>query len=326
MADLVSVIVPVYNAEKTIKRCVDSLLNQSYKEMQIVLVDDGSKDRSLLLCEKFATEDSRVLVVKKENGGVSSARNYGIEQSIGKYIMFLDSDDWFEENMVERYMRLIEEHNTGVVIGGLQGIYADSQESFIKSLPVYGKKDTALWNVICDSSEMFGYIGGKLFRKDIIDAALIRFNEKMYAQEDLDFCLSYYAEIDTFHLTDYVGYCYYYEQGKRVPPFCDFMRNQLKLLSIAEKKCELTVNSCEKIQQRICGYVYVLLYGTKSREEVLMVCKQMETVKGLSEYLKTCSLQGEKRYIVSWYLNGKYIKIYRYFKIRRFIRRILGRA
>lgn len=326
MADLVSVIVPVYNAEKTLKRCVDSLLNQSYKEIQIVLVDDGSKDQSLSLCEKFAKEDARVLVVKKENGGVSSARNYGIERSRGKYIMFLDSDDWFEENMVEHYVRLIREKNVGVVIGGLQGTYVDNQESFIKRLPIYGKKDTALWNVICDSSEMFGYIGGKMFRKDIIDAALIRFNEKMYAQEDLDFCLSYYAEIETFYLTDYVGYRYYYEQGKRVPPFCDFMRNQLKLLSIAEKKCELTANSYEKIQQRICGYVYVMLYGTKSREEVFGACEQMRKVDGLAEYLETCKLQGEKRYIVSWYLNGKYINIYRYFKVRRFIRRILGRA
>ena len=326
MADLVSVIVPVYNAEETIKRCVDSLLNQSYKEIQIVLVDDGSKDRSLPLCEKFAKEDTRVLVVKKENGGVSSARNYGIEQSRGKYIMFLDSDDWFEESMVEHYVRLMREHDASVVIGGLQGTYADNPESFIKSLPVYGKKDTALWNVICDSSEMFGYIGGKLFRKDIVDTALIRFNEKMYAQEDLDFCLSYYAEIDTFYLTDYVGYCYYYEQGKRVPPFCDFMRNQLKLLSIAEKKCELTANSYKKIQQRICGYVYVMLYSGKSREDVLSACEQMESVEGLAEYLQTCTLQGEKKQIVSWYLKGKDINVYRYFKVRRLIRRILGRA
>lgn len=326
MADLVSVIVPVYNAEKTIKRCVESILNQSYKEMQVILVDDGSTDQSLSLCKEFEKKDSRVLVIKKENGGVSSARNCGIEQSRGKYIMFLDSDDWFEENMVEHYVRLINEQSVDVIIGGLQGTYVDNQESFVKSSPVYGKKDTALWNVICDSSEMFGYIGGKLFKKDIIDAALIRFNEKMYAQEDLNFCLSYYAEIDNFYLTDYVGYRYYYEQGKRVPPFCDFMRNQLKLLSIAEKKCELTANSYEKIQQRICGYVYVLLYGIENREEVFSACKQLENVEGLAKYLKTCTLQGEKKYIVSWYLKGKYIYIYRYFKTRRFIRRMLGRA
>lgn len=326
MADLVSVVVPVYNGEKTIERCVESVLNQSYKEIQVILVDDGSKDQSLSLCKEFAKRDSRVLVTTKKNGGVSSARNCGIEQSRGKYIMFLDSDDWFEKNMIENYVQLIKEQNVGVVIGGLQGTYAENQESFIKSLPVYGKKDNALWNVICDSSEMYGYIGGKLFRKDIIDAALIRFNEKMYAQEDLDFCLSYYAEIDTFYLTDYVGYRYYYEQGKRVPPFCDFMRNQLKLLLIAKEKCELTENSYEKIRQRICGYVYVMLYGTKSREEVFSACKQMGNVEGLAEYLKTCTLQGEKKYIVSWYLKGKYNDIYRYFKVRRFIRRIMGRA
>lgn len=326
MADLVSVVVPVYNAEKTIKRCVDSLLNQSYKEIQVVLVDDGSTDQSLSLCREIEKNDSRVLVIKKENGGVSSARNCGIECSQGKYIMFLDSDDWFEENMVEHYARLVSEENTDIVIGGLQGIYTHNQKSFVKSLPIYGKKDTALWNVICDSSEMFGYIGGKLFKKDIIDAALIRFNERMYAQEDLDFCLSYYAEIDNFYLTDYVGYRYYYEQGKRVPPFCDFMRNQLKLLSIAKKKCELTENSYEKIQQRICGYVYVLLYGAKNREDIFCACKQMENVEGLEKYLQTCTLQGEKKYIVSWYLTSKYMYIYRYFKVRRFIRRMIGRA
>lgn len=325
MADLVSVIIPVYNAEKTIQRCVESIINQSYIDIQVILVDDGSTDSSLNLCKKIANKDSRFIVIEKKNGGVSSARNCGIENSKGKYLMFLDSDDWLEEKMIERYVCLISEYCADIVIGGLHGISAQGHSSFIKNVPVIGKQNVKLWNIICDSSEMFGYIGGKIFKKEIIDAYSIRFNENMYAQEDLDFCLSYYESIDSFYLTDYVGYQYFYEEGKRIPPYYDFMRNQLKLLAIAEKKCELNANAYSKIQQRIAGLVYVMFYEAKDKESTYDACKKMEMVDGLNRYLNHCKLQGKQKYIVSWYLKGKYVRIFRYFKLRSIIKQILGR-
>ena len=93
----ISVIVPVYNAEKYLQRCIDSILNQTFPNFELLLIDDGSKDQSGEICDEYAKKDSRVKVFHKENGGVSSARNVGIDNAVGEYICFCDSDDWVEK-------------------------------------------------------------------------------------------------------------------------------------------------------------------------------------------------------------------------------------
>ncbi|HJA50079.1 MAG TPA: glycosyltransferase, partial [Candidatus Fusicatenibacter intestinipullorum] len=90
----ISVIIPVYNVEKYLKRCLDSVINQTYKNLEIILIDDGSTDNSGKICDEYAQKDERIIVIHKENGGVSSARNKGLDICIGDYISFIDSDDW----------------------------------------------------------------------------------------------------------------------------------------------------------------------------------------------------------------------------------------
>lgn len=101
MKDLISVIVPVYNVQKYLKKCVYSILNQSYKNIEIILVDDGSTDKSPNICDRIAKKDDRVIVIHKENGGVSEARNIGIEKANGEYICFVDSDDWLPKDSLQ---------------------------------------------------------------------------------------------------------------------------------------------------------------------------------------------------------------------------------
>ena len=98
--ELISIIVPVYNVEEYLKECIDSIINQTYKRIEIILVDDGSTDKSGKICDDYAKIDKRIKVVHKENGGLSDARNVGISVSSGKYIAFVDSDDWVEKNYV----------------------------------------------------------------------------------------------------------------------------------------------------------------------------------------------------------------------------------
>lgn len=108
MKDLISIIVPIYNADKTLARCINALLGQTYHNIEIILVDDGSIDGSLAICQQYAKNDSRIKVIYKENGGVSSARNMGLDVAKGDFIMFCDSDDWAEpdwcEELVSHYM------------------------------------------------------------------------------------------------------------------------------------------------------------------------------------------------------------------------------
>ena len=98
MTPYISVIIPVYNAEATLKKCVDSVLMQQYADFEVILVDDGSKDGSFQICEEYAREDSRVTVIHKENGGVSSARNAALEIAKGERILFLDADDYLDKS------------------------------------------------------------------------------------------------------------------------------------------------------------------------------------------------------------------------------------
>lgn len=116
MGRLITVIVPVYNVENFIERCVNSLVNQTFSDFDIVLVDDGSKDKSGSMCDEFGKCYNNITVVHKENGGLASARNAGLEVCTGEYVMFIDSDDWIETTALESLVATIEKHNNPDVI------------------------------------------------------------------------------------------------------------------------------------------------------------------------------------------------------------------
>lgn len=111
---LVSVIIPVYNVEKYLRKCLDSVINQTYKELEIILVDDGSTDSSGKICDEYAQKDNRIKVIHKSNGGLSDARNVGIEKSNGEYICFIDSDDYIELDMFENLYKACIEKNVKI--------------------------------------------------------------------------------------------------------------------------------------------------------------------------------------------------------------------
>ncbi|MBQ0108398.1 MAG: glycosyltransferase family 2 protein, partial [Phascolarctobacterium sp.] len=112
---MLSVIVPVYKVEKYLPKCVDSIINQTYKDLEIILVDDGSPDNCPAICDEYAKKDSRIKVIHQENGGLCSARNTGIENAEGDFISFIDSDDWIEINMFEEALDYLHKHDLDVV-------------------------------------------------------------------------------------------------------------------------------------------------------------------------------------------------------------------
>lgn len=114
--ELVSVIVPVYNVEKYLARCIQSVCGQSYQGLEIILVDDGSKDKSGVICDEYAEQDGRIKVIHKENGGLGDARNAGVEKAEGKYLLFVDSDDRIHENLVRDTVETAEKNQADMVI------------------------------------------------------------------------------------------------------------------------------------------------------------------------------------------------------------------
>ena len=127
MSVLVTVVIPIYNVEQYLDRCIDSVVNQTYKNLEIILVDDGSPDNCPAMCDAWAQKDSRIKVVHKENGGLGYARNSGMEVATGKYIFFFDSDDSIELTLVEKCVNAAKEHNSELVIFGRNNVYDDGR-------------------------------------------------------------------------------------------------------------------------------------------------------------------------------------------------------
>lgn len=125
MQPKVSIIVPIYKVEKYIHKCIDSILSQTFTDFELILVDDGSPDKCGEICEQYALKDGRIKVIHKENGGLSDARNVGMEYANGIYTIFVDSDDWIETTMIEKMIKLIDKYNADIVQVGFYYAYKD---------------------------------------------------------------------------------------------------------------------------------------------------------------------------------------------------------
>lgn len=190
MTPYISVIIPVYNAETTLKKCVDSVLQQQFADFEVILVDDGSKDGSLQICEEFARKDSRVTVIHKENGGVSSARNRGLDIAKGTWVTFVDSDDYLGDGFLQN-----EELTADIVFGSYLNVI-DAREAGGFSSKVM--REASLRDVVARYGNDTILRGpcAKWFRRDLIGN--IRFPEDMKVGEDTCFVWQYLSCCQTY--------------------------------------------------------------------------------------------------------------------------------
>ena len=137
--NIISVIIPIYRVEKYLNKCVDSVLNQTHRNIQVILVDDGSPDNCPAICDEYAKKDRRVKVIHKKNGGLSDARNCGLQYAIGEYISFVDSDDYLDVRMLEILYNMVKEENCDLAIVGFKTFYENNQAE-----PRYSKKTVIL--------------------------------------------------------------------------------------------------------------------------------------------------------------------------------------
>lgn len=208
MQPKISVIVPVYKAEKYLHRCVDSILAQTFTDFELILVNDGSPDNSGAICDEYAQKDSRVCVFHKENGGVSSARNLGLDNAQGEYITFCDADDYVTPDWLMAYSDSML-HNTDLAIQGYNII--DCDKRIIRHLPSQKgnsieAKHELIISLICQG--MYGYLWIKLFRRQIIEENNIRFDIKSAFREDEQFFSKYLEYTTTFCCIDKENYFY----------------------------------------------------------------------------------------------------------------------
>lgn len=207
--ELISVIVPVYNGEKYIRECIDSILNQEYKNIELLLVDDGSTDNSGKICEEYAIKDQRVRVFHQKNAGVSSARNYALEKAIGEFVSFVDQDDKVMRDYFTYLYKILIQNNAEISITLDACRFTDTKYS-----PNFSEKDyIEIWNGERAAEQMLYYniiIGpwNKLISRLLIEKYHIRFNENFFGGEGFSFSIDCFQRAKIVAVGHQRLYCY----------------------------------------------------------------------------------------------------------------------
>ncbi|WP_176421966.1 glycosyltransferase family 2 protein [Fibrobacter sp. UWH1] len=191
----ISVIIPAYNVEKYLLQCVKSVSNQTYKNLEIIVVDDGSKDSTLEIAQNLRNEDERIVVIHKENGGLSSARNAGMNIATGDYVLFLDSDDWFESNACEVAISVAETNHADIVLFDYYREFEHEQVQYcahkgdVLKYEKNGKREFFLYDMKTITA------WGKLYSRKIL--CELRFDEKMRTAEDVEFNYRVFSNVES---------------------------------------------------------------------------------------------------------------------------------
>ena len=185
MNETISIIIPVYNVEKYLNKCLNSVIEQTYKNIEVILIDDGSTDNSGKICDEYAKNDIRIKIIHQQNGGVSTARNNGLEHATGKYITFVDSDDYIEKEMIETMAKKIMKKNADIVICGVTD--RDEENNIINQS--LNKKENVFNNIeaikeMLDEKLFNCVCWAKLYKKELFRN--IKFNSKIRIAEDMD--------------------------------------------------------------------------------------------------------------------------------------------
>ena len=215
MEPTVSIIVPVYNAENTIPRCIESILNQEYADFELLLVDDGSTDRSGAICDEYAARDTRVRVIHKENSGVSDTRNTALEQARGTYLQFLDSDDWITPDATSSLVRTAESGQCDLVVSDFYRVVGErvSQKGDIDDDGVMSREEYAAHMMENPADFYYGVLWNKLYRRSIVEAHHLRMDPAISWCEDFMFNLEYIRYAETFRALQVPIYYYVKTKG-----------------------------------------------------------------------------------------------------------------
>ena len=225
---VVSVILPIYKVEAYLKDCLDSLLRQTYRDIEIIAVNDCSPDNSLVLLKSYAQKDNRIKIIDfKQNRGVSMARNVGIETATAPYLYFMDSDDWMADDYIEQMVAAAQESLSDIVVNtAIRHVKGDTQTSHV--LPFKGHTHKKFWNAKESMTEIFPVPWNKLFTKSFIQSHHLSFPERL-DHEDFYFQYVCFAHADKIYTFD--GPAYYYRH--RTGSFMDTLTNDdLKMIKV----------------------------------------------------------------------------------------------
>ena len=259
---LVSVIVPVYKVEQYLERCVDSILNQTYRNLEVILVDDGSPDSCPAMCDAYAQRDERVKVIHQKNGGPSSARNTGMHTASGKYILFVDSDDWLHINACERLVEHAEKLNCQIVYANIVQI-VDEQEIPLSMKPTSGGqaicngKEFLCLNVRRGTMNMCVYCG--IYRRDMLIDNDVFFEDGIIHEDELWVPQAFLAAERVSYLDFEIYYRYQHEGSITRTPTKEVLHKRARDLICVCGELDSIYRGLPKQDQTVlCDYLCML--------------------------------------------------------------------
>lgn len=222
---MVSIIVPIYNAEKYLQRCLRSIQLQSYKDIEVIMIDDGSTDHSGMIMDYFATNDSRFIPIHKENGGVSSCRNIGMQIASGEYYQFVDSDDWIPADSTKNLVEAIIRDESDMVIADFKRVIRNNfiTKGHIDRAGFLSRIEFASYMMQAPANFYYGVMWNKLYRAEIIR------NHKLVCSDELDWCEDFQLNLEYLQFVNGVSvihepvYYYVKRKGSLVDTQVDFM-------------------------------------------------------------------------------------------------------
>ena len=242
MSKKISVIVPVYNVEQYLERCLTSLVNQTYSNLEIIIVNDGTRDGSVAIAEKFAQTDSRIRIIHQENAGLSEARNTGLKYITGDYVAFLDSDDWLEEDAYACMLSLLEENEADICVGAINrtAVFKPFSQKKALKAEVLTQKAYAKKYFKIGSQTIEYYVWNKLYKRQVVEN--ITYPKGFYA-EDVPTTFRYILKSQKIVVTDKVVYHYFINNQGLTSRFSKKHFDVLKGWDIVVKEAERTADS-----------------------------------------------------------------------------------
>lgn len=338
--DKISIIVPVYNNYNFLDKCLDSIINQTYKNIEIILINDGSTDNSLKKLKKYAKVDSRIILINKKNEGVSKARNDGIKISTGKYITFVDSDDYLECDAIEKIYNALIKNKVDLIRANYQVHYKESDKTDIGDLSLIGNKkynnkqikNDIVPEILSGKLPCFVYL--LLIKKELLLNTSL-FPTDIHMMEDVVFYLDLLTKTNDFYILNEVVYNIYFNENGATNNKKNYERNINNVISVnkyikkilEDKKLDMSSNielldvaNCEAISDFIFKQY---LYG----DNVIDICRNLSTNDDFIKIYKKCNkdrINFQRKIILNLIVKKKFMLLRMFFRIRKILKKMRG--
>lgn len=337
----VSIIIPVYNSESTLKRCIESVINQTYKNIEILIINDGSKDKSLNIMNEYKNKDERIIVINQKNKGLSGARNTGVNNATGDYITFIDSDDYIKPNLVKDTIKIFEEYECDVVRNNYELSYENGKTKLRNEMyeenriiNIEEKKEELIQNILLGKVQSYSWL--LTIKREILDKNNLKFDEDIFFMEDIVFIIRLIFCIKNIYFVREPNYFYYQSNEnsltKDTKKYVKNINNILVMKKRLEKILKMNINEFENYIKiintvylnGIIGYLKISVRNSGNYKEILDELKKIRESQDIKEMLGNKSLKLLKlnsSLYIYLYEKKKYNTLIKIFKLENLLKR-----